>query len=42
MSFSQILKMGLPIVGLTLLADMVDGFPEQTIILLVWPARWFR
>jgi hypothetical protein len=42
MSFRQILKTVLPMIGLTLLSDMVDGFPEKTIILLVWLARWFR
>jgi hypothetical protein len=35
-------KMVLPMVVTVVLADMVDGFPGQTIILVVWLVRWLR
>jgi len=42
MSLRQILKMGLPLVGMAILADVADGFPDQTILLIIWLARWLR
>jgi hypothetical protein len=34
--------MALPMIVTVVLADIVDGFPDQTIILAVWMVRWFR
>jgi hypothetical protein len=42
MSLREVLKMVLPMVVTVVLADMVDGFPDQTIILVVWLVRWLR
>jgi hypothetical protein len=42
MSLREVFKMVFPLVVTTLAIDMVDGFPEQTIILVVWLVRWLR
>jgi hypothetical protein len=42
MSLREVFKMVLPLVVTTLAIDMVDGFPEQTIIFLIELARWIK
>jgi DTW domain-containing protein YfiP len=40
MSLRQMLKMLLPMLLITLMADVWDGVPEQTIFLIMWLVSW--
>jgi hypothetical protein len=40
MSLRAMFKITLPIILITLMADIWDGIPEQTVFLILWLVSW--